>query len=46
MCYLNVPRYDVPELITEADDSKEALDIINEVNGLKNTNFFINLRYC
>nr|XP_022902898.1 NADH dehydrogenase [ubiquinone] 1 alpha subcomplex subunit 10, mitochondrial [Onthophagus taurus] len=33
MYYLNVPRYDVPELITDADDSKEYRDIMNNAPG-------------
>lgn len=33
--YFNVPRFDVPELVTEAEDFKVYLDILNEAPGEK-----------
>ncbi|GLV39911.1 NADH dehydrogenase (ubiquinone) 42 kDa subunit [Carabus blaptoides fortunei] len=35
LCFLNVPRYDVPELVTDADDIKHARDIWDEAPGEK-----------
>lgn len=35
MNYFNVPRFDVPELVTDADDHKHATDILNEAPGEK-----------
>lgn len=45
MTYLNVPRFDVPEVLIDADDAKIALDIWASVSRIKSGWSIFNKEY-